>query len=97
MIWGILEPTLIIIAASLPELRGLIWRQPEPEPITVGPITSAYQDQDRNRSKRNAIKLEEDFQYVLQQYMEAGSKTIDGQSMYRTSTDSRRSEPTWWV
>lgn len=101
MILGVVEPTLIIIAGSFAELRDLLWKQPTP------PVR--YYDEGLKNCKRNAILHQEDFDYVLQQYMEAGRKTFAFQSPSRrasmeadslsrlSTTTSRAAEPTWWV
>lgn len=90
MIWGVVEPAVIIIAGSLPDLRNLIWKQPQPVVICrEGDIHRYY--------KRERTVFGDDFDYVLQQYVEAGRKSFHSHSPRRASTESRLVVPTWWV
>lgn len=79
MIWSVVEPAVIIIAGSLTELRNLIWKQPKPLVAT----TTYLQGDIHHCYKRERTLFGDDFDYVLQQYMEAGRKSFHGHSPRR--------------
>lgn len=76
IVWGVLEPALIIIAASLPELRGLLWNKPQPV---------RYDPQDFMPRRRAGALSDVDYEYARRQYVDAGSKSAsywsDGMEM----------------
>lgn len=61
-----IEPAVIIIAGSLPELRSFVWRDTAPSAPYLMPFTR----------RRNGIQFDADFEFARQQYLEAGGKTI---------------------
>lgn len=77
MIWGDIEPSLIIIAASLPYLRDYIWKHPKP---------IRYRVEEFNF--RPDGFTEDDYEYARRQYASAGQKTFsNGQSAANRSND----------
>ncbi|POS69160.1 hypothetical protein DHEL01_v212447 [Diaporthe helianthi] len=77
IVWAIIEPTVIIIAGSLPELRSFVWRDSSTASTPrLIPFTR----------RRNGIRFDSDFEFVRQQYLDAGGKTI-----YDLSTESKKS------
>lgn len=55
---------MVIIAASLPDLRGYVWKHPKP-------IRYNYDD---FLSRRNGLAFGDDYEYVRRQYIAAGRK-----------------------
>lgn len=100
MIWTVVEPASIIIAGSLPELRNLVWKQGPP----AGPHAQELYHINHDY-KRERVVLGDDFDYVLQQYMEAGKKSLEHseqqaatrRASIQSSSSSRAGEATWWV
>ncbi|KAL1873554.1 hypothetical protein Daus18300_003919 [Diaporthe australafricana] len=76
VVWGMLEPAVIIIAGSLPELRSFVWRDAAPSGPYLIPFTR----------RRNGIQFDADFEFARQQYLEAGGKTVKDYS-----TESKKS------
>lgn len=60
-----LEPSLLVIAASLPELRDYVWKHPKPVRYCC----------DDFLSPRHGLS-DADYEYARQQYAAAGSKAL---------------------
>lgn len=84
IIWGAVEPATIIIAASLPELRGYVWRHPKP---------IRYRCEDSVHRRRGLT--EEDYDYARRQYANAGRKTLGDRSESMEAVDVRHSA--FWI
>lgn len=64
IILGVIEPALLIIAASLPELRDFVWKHPKP----------VRYNNDEFNFQNNRLDYSE-YEYARRQYMEAGGKS----------------------
>lgn len=71
-----IEPAVMIIAGSLPELRSFVWRDATPSGPYLIPFTR----------RRNGIQFDADFEFARQQYLEAAGKTVKDYS-----TESKKS------
>lgn len=65
IIWGDIEPALIIIAGSLPFLRDYVWKHPKPVRYRVEEFNF-----------RPDGFTDEDYEYARRQYVAAGHKTF---------------------
>ncbi|KAH8788975.1 hypothetical protein F5883DRAFT_635841 [Diaporthe sp. PMI_573] len=76
VVWAMIEPAVILIAGSLPELRSFVWRDSRASTPRLIPFTR----------RRNGIRFDSDFEFARQQYLDAGGKTIKD-----FSTESKKS------
>ncbi|KAJ4397756.1 hypothetical protein N0V93_001992 [Gnomoniopsis smithogilvyi] len=68
VIWGDIEPSLIIIAASLPYLRDYVWKHPKPVRYRVEEFNF-----------RPDGFTDADYEYARRQYISAGQKTFSSE------------------
>lgn len=80
------EPSLIITAASLPELRNYIWKHPKPV---------KYRYTGYTHEGRNELRVDVDYEYAHRQYANAGGKTYSYHSAMTKSTNPR--PPNGWI